>query len=164
MIWTYSLITDTLPAGMDRAAFAACIARALRATEKAAHGQVLFSESLQAPSSKLQASSHHVNIGFEQLAGARQSGSKMTVTRPDGSQVHSIAFDTRWRWAATWVQRLLMGVTGRQCMLSTAMHELGHLLGLDHSDDEWSCMFEHPRMPKFNDRDMAALLYLTRDE
>lgn len=159
--WTYSLIESTIPAGINPAAFAACVRKAMDRTQAAAGGQVTFEEAPQAPSSKLQASPH-VNIGFELLSGARQSGSKMTATRPDGAQVHSIAFDTRWKWAVTAWQRAIRGLTGRQCLLTVAMHELGHLLGLEHSDDEWSVMHTPPLQAQFSEFDKMELIYLTR--
>ena len=53
--------------------------------------------------------------------------------------VKGITFDPRERWATNWFWRAL----GRSCLRTYALHEIGHALGLGHSEDPSN--FMHPR-------------------
>lgn len=52
--------------------------------------------------------------------------------------VKGITFDPRERWATNWFWRAL----GRSCLRTYALHEIGHALGLGHSEDPSN--FMHP--------------------
>lgn len=52
--------------------------------------------------------------------------------------VKGITFDPRERWATGWFWRAL----GRSCLRTYALHEIGHALGLGHSEDPSN--FMHP--------------------
>jgi len=52
--------------------------------------------------------------------------------------VKGITFDPRERWATGWFWRAL----GRSCLRAYALHEIGHALGLGHSEDPSN--FMHP--------------------
>ena len=52
--------------------------------------------------------------------------------------VKGITFDPRERWATNWFWRAL----GRSCLRTYALHEIGHALGLGHSEDPSN--FRHP--------------------
>lgn len=52
--------------------------------------------------------------------------------------VKGITFDPRERWATGWFWRAL----GRSCLKTYALHEIGHALGLGHSEDPSN--FMHP--------------------
>jgi len=52
--------------------------------------------------------------------------------------VKGITFDPRERWATNWFWRAL----GRSCLRTYALHEIGHALGLKHSEDPSN--FMHP--------------------
>lgn len=174
MIWTFSLVPETLPAAVKLADFAECIREAMERVEAASGHQVQFQDAGPRPAEREAlppwaddiGARRHVNIGFDKLAGARQAGSNMTVRHPDGREVHSIAFDIRWKWAVTWWQRTF-NWTAREDLLVHAMHELGHRLGLApdgaHSDDPKSVMFHRPTWAEFSAFDKMQLRHLTRE-
>lgn len=150
--WTYSIAEGTAPLSVDPPAFRKCIKKAIARVVKASGGAVRFTESQGF-------GARHVTFGFAELPNETWAESKMTVTKPDGEKIHTIAFDPGSRWAISGFQRLFAGGTGRLDLLAYAMHGIGHLLGLPHSDDEFSAMHTPTKVAEFNERDKMYLRY-----
>ncbi len=71
--------------------------------------------------------------------------------------VKGITFDPRERWATNWFWRAL----GRSCLRTYALHEIGHAIGLRHSQNVNSLMHPKPvnaRIDEQSQRDALVLL------
>lgn len=152
MTWTYSLIEHTVPDHIDRVWFIANVARAMRYVEKASGEVVRFTHRGFLRPGEMFNAAQHVNVGFDDLGDVRKRiGEQSTI-----NGVKSIAFDPTAKWGTNWFQRVILG---RQDLYAIAVHELGHLLGLEHNDriGERSVMEPNPTFAEFSPREIEKL-------
>lgn len=150
--WTYSIIESTIPDHIDRVWFIANVARAMRYVEEVSGEAVRFTQRGFLKPDEAFNPAQHVNIGFDDLGD---------ITTRIGQQSHwngvkSIAFDPTAKWGTNWFQRFVLG---RQDLYAIAVHELGHLLGLEHNEriGERSVMEPNPVFAEFSHGEIEQL-------
>jgi hypothetical protein len=131
----YSIDTTNLPRGSRD-----CIEWAMNQWEIDTDGQVQFYE--------------HPRTATLMFSAGKPPDGSQAYCQPLGNGAFSVTFDPSLKWGVTWWHRLLGRVPD---MRRLALHEIGHALGLDHSNDPTSIMHARPTVSQI-DRVSASLL------
>lgn len=156
-VWTYSVIHSSIPANVDALWFLRELSRALRYVETASGEAVRFIPitALAQASAMTKQRKGHVNIGWDDSEGIEVG--QHWANRVDASRVvQSIAFDPRETWATKWWHKW---TKKRRELIVVAVHEVGHMLGLEHNDLPWdeSVMTPGARFHEFSEREIERL-------
>lgn len=148
MTLEYSIHYPSMPSYMSYHGLRDAIASGLSYVNRVTSDRVKFR---QVPYS-LQNGSHVVHFGFEDYGPEDDSVGNWELNNGR----HSVSFNTRYKWRTHWLQMLL----GRNYSIrDTTIHEVGHLLGLPHSDDYGSVMHSEPKYNTFTSNDLASMIY-----